>query len=459
MRARKLLLLVAILTCGALIEAAHGVRDELGIGPTGCRVLSGRFYGPSFAFDSEGSRDLAAGSGVLVENAFGAVTVRGTGSGAVRAKLKTRVYAPDREKARAFAERVELVLDDLDGRLRVTTNRDDLAAAGERTPGFETELEIEVPPGTDVEVRSHHARVALSDLGAAKVSASYEPVQIARVSGALRVDARQGKVSVESVGGELDLDTSHGEVSVADVAGSARLEVRHGAVRARGVADLKLTQRYGDVEVSEIAGDLEVEAVHAGVRARDVTGGARVETSYGDVRLGTVGGDVRAVTRHGGLRVESAGGALTAEVSDGRVDLDAVTGPLEVSARHSDVRVAGLREGGRIESDTGDAELRDYTGALEVHVRLGDVRLFPGGPVESPLVAESREGGSVFLELEAGDGFRLDAAAPHGNVSVDLPGFETSVREKGRLQGSVGDGQVTLSLRAGRGDVVVRASR
>ena len=459
MRARKLLLLLAILTCGAGIEVAHGVRDELSIGPTGCRVLSGRFYGPSFEFETAERRAVEPGTAVLVENAFGAVVVSGAGTGELSARLTTRVYAPQRERARSFAERVELRLAEVDGKLMVTTNRDSLGRGPRRSPGFETDLELQVPAGTAVEVRSHHARVELSDVGHAVVAASYEPVSIARVSGSVELKTRQGEVRVESVGQELDLVSSHGDVSVADVAGAARLDVRHGAVRARGVAGLTLKHRYGDLEASEIAGDLEVDGVHAGVRAREVSGKTRVETSYAGVRLAAVTGDVRTVTRHGGLQVELAGGALSAEVSDGRVQLEAVNGPLQLVARRSDVRVSGLREGGRVEGDGNDVELRDFSGALEVRVRLGDIRLYPGGPLEHPLTALSRAGGSVTVELDPGDGFRLEAEAPHGEVRAELQGFEATVRERGALSGAIGEASTPVSLRAERGDVLVRERR
>jgi len=458
MRARKLLLLLAILCCGAGIEVAHGVRDQLVIGPTGCRVLSGRFYGPSFVFDTEERRALEPGTALLIENAFGAVVVSGGAADEVGVKLRTRVYAPDRDKARAFADQVELRLDEADGRLTVATNRDSLGSGSRRTPGFETELELVVPAGTEVEVRSHHSRVELSDVAAAVVSASYEPVSVARVSGSVGLKTRQGTVKVDSVGGDLDLEARHGDVSIGDVAGAARLDVQHGAVRARGLASLKLKHRYGDLEASEITGDLEVDGSHAGVKAREVSGRARVETSYAEIRLTGVRGDVRSVSRNGGLRVETAGGALSAEVSDGPVRLDAVNGPLEVKARRGEVRVTGLRQGGTIEADGNDVELRDFSGPVEVRTRLGDVRLFPGTPLEQSLSAASRQGGSILLEVETGNGFRLEAGAPQGEVRAQIPGFEATIEERGRLQGSVGQASTPVSLRAERGDVVVRAS-
>jgi hypothetical protein len=158
------------------------------------------------------------------------------------------------------------------------------------------------------------------------------------------------------------------------------------------------------------------------------------------------------------LRVKTAGGRLQAELNDGSAHLDAVTGPLALKTRRSDVRISGLREGGRVESDGNDVELRDFSGPLEVEVRLGDVRLFPAAPLEHPLSAAIRNGGALVLEVDPGDGFRLEAESRTGEVRASLPGFEATTRERGRLVGRLGIATTPVVLRAERGDVEVRAS-
>ena len=50
MTARKIALLLLILGVGAVLETAWAVKGHVDIGPEGCRVLGGRFYGPSYDF-------------------------------------------------------------------------------------------------------------------------------------------------------------------------------------------------------------------------------------------------------------------------------------------------------------------------------------------------------------------------------------------------------------------------
>ena len=79
MSARKIGLLLLLLGFGAAIETAWHVRGDVRIGPEGCRVIGGRFYGPSYAFEQTAERALPAGEAPRLEvrNGFGGVSVHG----------------------------------------------------------------------------------------------------------------------------------------------------------------------------------------------------------------------------------------------------------------------------------------------------------------------------------------------------------------------------------------------
>ena len=62
MKASKIGLLLLILGFGSVVETAWSVRENIGFGPQGCRVLAGRFYGPSFSFVAEQSEAVPAGT-------------------------------------------------------------------------------------------------------------------------------------------------------------------------------------------------------------------------------------------------------------------------------------------------------------------------------------------------------------------------------------------------------------
>ena len=461
MSARKIALLVLIVLFAASVETAWNVRDNMSIGPEGCRVMGGRFYGPSWSFETSGERALASASPrIEVENAFGSVKVSAGAEGVVKVTLRKVVFLPTEEKARAFAERIELRLTGSGDTVKVATNRDELGRRDD--VGFETHLEIEAPPAATANVRDEHGRVELSGLAAADVTASFDGVSVARVAGDVTLDVRHGNVSVDHVGGRLKLTARHGDVALDGVAGAAELDVEHGGLEARNAGPLTVALSFGDFVAKGVAGDLVVRGHHAPSTASDVTGRAEVETAYGDVRLERVGGDGRVKVEHGRLAASDITGGLVAETSHEGVELERVKGPVDVHVEHGGVVAKGLESGGRVRASGDDVTLEGFSGPLTVDVEHGSVKLAPGAPIRSELNARANNG-EVSLEVPEGSAFRLEAESQHGQVQAPLAGLAVQDEERRRGQRVVGqhgaggpqvqlhaDGDVTLEAREAR---------
>ncbi|HEX9189351.1 MAG TPA: hypothetical protein VGB87_19895, partial [Vicinamibacteria bacterium] len=285
MSARKIGLLLLLLGFGAVVETAWHVRGDLRIGPEGCRVIGGRFYGPSYAFEQTAERALPAGEAPRLEvrNAFGGVSVTAGAPGVVKVKLRKVVFLPTEEKARAFADRIELRVSGEGPLVKVGTNREDVSR-GEQV-GFETHLEIEAPAETAVEVRGEHGRVDLSGVAGADVVSSFDGVSVERLGGSLRLESRNGDVRASRIAGGVEITSRHGRVEVDDVAGRATLDVEHGDVAARTTGALDVSVKHGGFEAERVSGDLAVRGSHSQVEASDVSGRAEVETSFAGIHL------------------------------------------------------------------------------------------------------------------------------------------------------------------------------
>jgi hypothetical protein len=157
-----------------------------------------------------------------------------------------------------------------------------------KTPGRSLEIEIALPAGSALSVRSSYGGLrADGRLGACTVHARYGDVRIADAASAtLSVGYGQARVG-GSVDGDADLAADHGGVQVGRVGGSATLRSKHGGIRADEIAgEARLTGGYGDIDV-------------------DVLGsGAQVRSAYGNVRLGRVArGEVSLTSSHGRIEV------------------------------------------------------------------------------------------------------------------------------------------------------------
>jgi DUF4097 and DUF4098 domain-containing protein YvlB len=455
--ARKIAFLVVIVGFAATVETAWNVRGDWNIGPEGCRVMGGRFYGPSWTFEAAAERALegAQSPRLEVENAFGEVSVRAGAPGAVKVRLRKVVFQPTEEKARAFAERIELRLTGEGERVRVGTNRDELGRR--ETIGFETHLEIEAPPETLVEVRNEHGRVELSGVAAADVAASFEGLSVERVSGDVKLEARHGDVGVDGIGGALELNSRHGSVSVSGVTGASRMDVQHGDLAVRRCAGLEVDLAHGQLEAESIGGDLVVRGQHAPVRASDVAGRAQVESSFGEVRLERVGGELHARVEHGGVTGSDVTGGANVETSHDGVTLERVAGPVEAVVQHGGLEAKALARGARIRVSGSDVSIDGFSGPVDVEVERGSVRLSPGSAFDAEIVARATHG-DVRLEVPDGSRFELEAESARGRVDAPLDGLTTDdTGHRGqRASGRHGGGGVSVRLKAD-GDVTLES--
>ena len=457
MSARKIGFLILILGFGAAVETSWSIRESrVFFGPEGCRVLGGRFYGPSFTFEETTEAPLPEGEipRVEVRNEFGDVVVA-TGEGpGLRVRLRKVVYQPTEEKAREFASGIELRLDSDGERLRVGTNRDEVGRG--RHVGFETHLEVTAPPAVTVDVRNEHGAVEVRGVAGAKVRTSFGDTRIEDVTGAVSLETRHGAVHAEKLGAALTIDARHGDVTLGGVAGSADLKVEHGSVTARGTAGLSARVSFGGFTAEGVGGDLTVRSSHGAVSAADVTGRADAETSFAGIELRRVGKDARTKSQHGAVVASAIGGAFTAQTSHGRVELERVEGPVEVRVENGAVEARSLRKGALLRASGGDVSIDGFEGPIDVAVERGDVRLLTSAPIVESLSA-SATGGGIRLEVPAGSRFELEAESRHGELHMGLPGSETIAADAGgrsRATATVGGGGAQARVIAD-GDVAI----
>jgi len=457
-KASKIGLLILVLGFGGAVETAWSVRQNIGFGPQGCRVLAGRFYGSSFTFDAERTQPVPAGTAIEVVNAFGGVTLRAGDPGQVKIALRKVVFRPTEEQARAFANEIRIDAT-LDGSLlRVGTNRDELENRSEgREVGFETHFELTVPPATAVTVRNEHGRVEVADAARADITSSFDEVRLSRVSGAARIQSRHGDVLASTVGGDLSVVARHGRVELQDVQGRATVDSEHGDVRADRTGGIVIRASFGEVGVEGVRGDVEVRSQHGPVTARDVTGAATIEGSFGDARVEKAGGDARITVAHGAVEAADVAGGLVAETSFGDVVLARVGGPVQVKVAHGGVNARVLEKGAQISASGADVVIDGFRGEVRVEVDRGGVSLTPAGALTDPVWASAAHG-AVRLEVSAGSRFVLDATAEPGEVQVDVPGLVLTSTSAGLTKGEIGGGGSSVHLQARHGDVRVQAA-
>jgi hypothetical protein len=452
-RAARAGLFLLIMGFGGVVETAWQVREHVPGGTRfGWRMFRGRYDGPSHPFEqAPHTVPLPAGTAVRVENEFGAVRVAAGQAAEARVVLRTVVYEPSAEKARAFASHVRLDTRTENGVLHIGTNRREVERGD---TGFETHLEIQLPAGTALQLRNEHGETSVADVGSLDLEAGFEAVDVQRVQGDARLQVRHADTSIGDVSGALQLTVRHGDLAAARVKGATRLDLEHGRAELEDTASLHASTRHATVRAVRVGGGLEVQGEHTEVDATGVQGPATVRTSFQNVALTDVTGDAILENQNGGVKLLRVGGRVEATTRHDDVELDTIGGPVKVTVQNGGVAARGLAQGGEIQASHDAIDVDGWSGALSVAGENTSVHLESGQPLSGRLEVRTSHD-DLKLDLPAGAPLEISARAEHGDVRVELPGLSTTTSTSDFVAGRVGSGGPAVSLQATNGTIVV----
>jgi DUF4097 and DUF4098 domain-containing protein YvlB len=377
----------------------------------------------------------------------------------VKVRITKVVFRPTETEARDFAQRIRVILTQEGGRVRVTTNREQLEQErrGQRQIGFETHLELTVPADTRLTVRNDHGAVRVADVAEADLRASFDDLEAERIGGALKADVQHGGAEVRQVRGPLTLTARHGNVSVQDVKEPVDVQAEHGSVSLTRVGPTKVTTTHGDITVDGVSGDLDARAEHGGVEASQVAGKAVAWSSYDGIVVKQVDGEARLTAQHGSVSAEDVQGAVFADSSFDDVRLLRIGKDVEVTVEHGGLEAEDLAGAARVKVTGDDVTIKDFASSVDVEAHRGSVELTPSGPIAHPLSVRTEHGG-ITLRVPAGSGLDLEVASVHGELQVDVPDWRADRQDNARTFGRIGAGGVPVKLDADRGDVRVFAA-
>jgi DUF4097 and DUF4098 domain-containing protein YvlB len=434
-------------------------------------------FGPAHVYSEEHRFDLSAGTGLLVENRRGAVTVHGWDEPELKVTVTKRIYRHSEETAAVVAEEIRPRFDvpsvepaqaemeppeETAGRVEEETRpRSDEPARFEmeipsEEAAVETDLEVWVPRETALTVINGRGPLRVSDFRApVGLATSQDSIEVRDVTGRLSVNGRRGPVRLERITGDVEARNRYGAVTVKDVEGNLLGETSNGSLyveRITGTA--RLSNRHSRIRVSRIGGDLTVEASHTEVSAEELGATATIETSYRPIFVNGVEGSLTIETRSSEIEVRDVkenldvnntnrlvraagiGGGVTLTARKCEVRLDDVAGPIEVESSYNPVRVDNYQSSLIVRSEHAPLYVSSDTLGDEIKLitSYGDVRL--------TLPPESR--------------FRLDAKVRGGDFfsDFDRSGWEESKREELlELRGTVGGGDSPILIETSYGDI------
>jgi hypothetical protein len=189
------------------------------------------------SYESVGSVELVADGDVTVHAAEGDIGV----DAIAHSGLRQPTYSADESASRL-----------------VVTHRCGWSIALPRCSG---ELDVTVPAGTEVVIRTENGDVVASGLaGDVSLRTSNGDVDTTDLAGTLTAHSSNGDVDITSSQADVETSTSNGRVSVFGVDGSVTADTSNGRITIDSVAgDVSANTSNGSVEISAVDGDVDAE--------------------------------------------------------------------------------------------------------------------------------------------------------------------------------------------------------
>jgi len=269
-------------------------------------------------------------------------------------------------------------------------------------------------------------------------------------------DQAEAKIAAEAL--KLKVERV-GDALVVSLDNSAARSLPRNTNISQLVILLKVPRRLA-LRVEPHAGRLIVSHV-AGAEIMGSRGETRVAGMSGRLVLTHTGGpleledlpSLKLNSRNSRGSIKQVKGPITVETNGGELDLSEIVGPLEIEARNTELKLDGLKalKGPlRINSTGGEIRVAD----LGTEARLDGRNTRIEVALAAAALVTIYNQGAIRVTAPPG-GYKLDAAATEGKITMDDAGPKPTEGSDQRAEGAVRGGGPTLTLRATRGNITI----
>jgi len=431
---------------------------ELPISIGGTPVRPGEWFGTSYSYSEEKSYPLTTPTPVRIENSYGSVTVMPGSDQEVKVRIRKMVYQNDESRAKQIAAEIRVEAGP-EGQAEaasflVKTNRDALASKDYR---FNTDLEVLVPPKTQVKVENSFGEVKAANLeGRLELSTTHNELEIRDCSGEFIASNRYGDSRFVNLTGNLTVD-ARGRISAETIKGNVALTNEFHAVEVRDVdGTLTVSNTESSVSVEKITKPVVINARGTQVTVSNLDSSLKLTTSHRRVQVSDVEADVDAETSYLAATLKNIRGKTTIRSNSDRLTFEDV-GALNVKAQGTAVTASNVNGPVDIETTMRDVDLSDFNATCKVVNQFGDITLSPKTLGKGEINVKGRNG-AIELYLPEGAAFEIQANVRNGRIVSDYAGLVPAEAgsDAGTLKGKVKSGGPTIVLDSEYGNIQLR---
>jgi DUF4097 and DUF4098 domain-containing protein YvlB len=453
-------LLLLIGSAVSRISTSHFGRvvRDMPINIGGTSIQPGQWLGVSYTFDEEASYAVAAHTPLRIENSNGLVSLTPGSGNQIHVRLRKTVYEEDASSAKEIAGQIKLEGGE-EGKAAATTfvirtNREDLRQKDYR---FNTDLEIAVPPDSQIQIRNAFGEIKVANLtGKFDLNTSHQPIDVRDCKGEFVLASRFSESHLANLTGNVTI-AARGRVSVEAVKGNVTVRNEYSPVQISDVdGQVTVSTSESNIVVEKITKPVTIEAPGTQLVVRNLSDTLKAAASYRQVDISDVAGDISLDTRYATLSLSRIKGAVEIASDSDRIKAEEITGRFKVRARRTSLNLDGIE--GPIDAVTTlkDVVVANYRQDCTITNEYGEVSLSNGSLPRMNTTVKNRNG-TISLYLPENAAVQINATAKSGRVNCDYPGLSSqSSGDISSLKGSLKGGGAKIILENEYGDIRIQ---
>lgn len=483
------------------------------------------FMGVALALNGKGREEYTrtfdktipwhGGERVYLDHSLGDIVVQTHAQPEVVIHADIRVSASNAEQAKAFAGRIEIVVEPSSSQLSIRTvyPQHSGGLVPWRNISYGVQYQITVPETAPLQVRNSFGKVTVAGVKAdSEIATSHGDLEFRDGRGAQHLEDSFANIRLAGNLGDVTVEDSNGSVDAADIAGAVTIRDRFANVTAArvskgltlinsngnvdvsdsgGLGDIK--NSFGNVTVHSFHGDLTVNNSNGRVDAANITGSAELNTSFGSVQFANVGRQLSIRAGNSSIEGQRVGGPVTVQNSFGAISVSDVQAGVTIHSGNGAVSISRIHGPATVKTSYAAFEGSDIGGMLSVENSNGAVRASNarGAQVKTSFAAVILDGisgplqvtdqnGAVDVSLSARGGcqpvsiqtsfspvqvriegeasYRLSARTSFGKIHSDFPVATSGSLSGDELNGTIGGGRCEMRLSDSNGTIDILKS-
>lgn len=257
---------------------------------------------------------------------------------------------------------------------------------------------------------------------------------------------------------QVDITNIHGGIIVEEISSQLNIMNEHGYVELDSIyGDVNVDNSYGEISSNNIQGSLTISNSHGHIYLSNIKRNLIINSSYCSIEANDVGGKVNIINKHGKVSVKEVDGNVVIENSYALVEVSEIEGNLEVKNSHNPVMVSNIEGDVDVVNSYAVIEVDDANKGIDIKNKNGDIRYETKEVVQNNVYIYNEYGGITINipKTQEGD---FDAYVKHGEIYSDFNLELDKDTIERRLNGKIGDNDVTFKLETRNGDLKINTN-